>query len=89
MLPQPHPAVLFQDVPDGAILLNPEAEIYFGLNSVGARIWQLLPPVCSDLEQICGALSEAYPEVDPGVLKADVEELLAALQQQALVMPSE
>ena len=47
MLPRPHPGVLFKTVSDGAVLLHVEEEIYFGLNDVGTRIWQLLPPTCA------------------------------------------
>ena len=31
-------------VEDGAVLLHAGQEVYYGLNAVGARIWQLLPP---------------------------------------------
>ena len=43
MLPSPAPGVLFQALPDGAVLLDTRSEVYFGLNAVGARVWQLLP----------------------------------------------
>jgi hypothetical protein len=84
-LPKPNPAVLFQPVEDGAVLLDPVQEIYFGTNSVGARIWQLLPE-SRDLGQLCAALSSVYPDVEPSVLQADAVELLEALQAEGLVL---
>jgi len=86
MLPQPHPGVLFKTVSDGAVLLHVEEEIYFGLNDVGARIWQMLPPTCADLDELCAQLSKVYAEVAPEVLRADVLELLAELEANQLVV---
>ena len=63
ILPRPHPAVMFREVSDGAVLLQMEDEIYFGLNEVGSRIWQLLPPSCATLEELCARLGETYPDV--------------------------
>lgn len=89
MLPRPHPAVLFQPVPDGAILLHTEQEIYFGLNSVGVEIWQLLPPECTRVDEACEKLFARYPDVPQETIRADVVELLDGLAEQGLVIPSE
>ncbi len=88
MLPRPHPGVLFKTVSDGAVLLHVEEEIYFGLNEVGSRIWQLLPPTCANLEDLCARLSQAYTDVAPEVLRADVLELLGQLEENQLVVAS-
>lgn len=37
-----HPGILFRDLAGEAVLLDPEAGIYFGLNEVGTRTWNLL-----------------------------------------------
>lgn len=86
MLPRPHPGVLFKTVSDGAVLLHVEEEIYFGLNEVGTRIWQLLPPTCADLDDLCARLSQTYADVAPEVLRADVLELLGELEANQLVV---
>ena len=88
MLPRPHPGVLFKAVSDGAVLLHVEEEIYFGLNDVGSRIWQLLPPTCADLDDLCARLSQTYTDVAPEVLRADVLELLGQLEENQLVVAS-
>jgi hypothetical protein len=86
MLPSPHPAVVFRPVSDGAVLLHTELEIYFGLNSVGTRVWQLLPPGSRNLDDLCATLGSTYPEVPAEQLRADVVELLDQLQQNLLVV---
>lgn len=87
MLPKRHPAVLCQTVAEGAILLHTEREIYFGLNAVGTQVWELLPPKCSDLGELCAELGRRYPEVEPAHLRTDVNELLGALAAQELLLP--
>jgi Coenzyme PQQ synthesis protein D (PqqD) len=86
MLPSPHEAVVFQTVSDGAILLHTREEVYYGLNSVAVRIWQLLPE-SRDLEDLCSRLGREYPDAEPAMLRADVTELLADLQRTGLVVP--
>ena len=86
MLPVANPAVIFKAMSDGAVLFDPGAEVYFGLNEVGARIWELLPPACNALDELCAHLVARYPEVPEATLRQDVAELLDALAQQGLVI---
>jgi hypothetical protein len=86
ILPRPHPAVMFREVSDGAVLLQMEDEIYFGLNSVGARIWQLLPPACTNLEDLCARLGEVFPDVPVEQIQEDVTELLGQLRENKLLV---
>lgn len=85
-LPTASPDVIARAVSDGAVLLSTRDEVYFGLNSVGWRIWQLLPPVVQSMTELCGRLQVEYPEVDSGTLRADVEELLEALCRYGLAV---
>ena len=77
---------MFQPVADGAVLLHTEDEIYFGLNAVGARIWQLLPPNCAELDDLCSTMAAAYPDADPTMVRSDVVELLTQLRDNRLVV---
>ena len=86
MLPEPHPAVVAKSVGDGTVLLHTETEVYFGLNGVGREIWDLLPPKCHHLGEVCVELSRVYPDVDEGTLRQDVSELLESLLEQGLVL---
>lgn len=77
------PSVVFRQLEDGAVLLDLESGVYFGLDEVGTRVWTLL------LERgtpaaVCDALREEF-EVDPGVLAGDVLRLVGELQQNGLV----
>ena len=67
------------------MLLHVEDEVYFGLNEVGCRVWQLLPPNSSDLSALVAALAAVYPDVSEAVLREDVTELLLQLEDAGLV----
>lgn len=83
-LPTPVPGVLFQALDDGAVLLSPATELYFGLNHVGARVWELLPPATSTLEELCARFREIYPDAGD-TLERDVAALLDQLLTEGLV----
>ena len=87
MLPAPNPDVIFRSLADGAVLFSTTEEVYFGLNEVGSRIWELLPPARQTLDELVGELQADYPDVDAATLRADVEELLGELQEFGLVVP--
>jgi hypothetical protein len=77
------PAVVFRQLEDGAVLLDVESGVYFGLDEVGSRVWALL------LERgtpaaVCDAMLEEF-EVEPAVLASDVLRLVGELQQNGLV----
>jgi len=78
-LPRPRSTVVYRDLPEGAILFCTSTEVYFSLNPIGARIWQLLPPVCTNEEQVVAKLSEAYPDINLGKIAADVRRLMDEL----------
>jgi hypothetical protein len=75
-------------VEQGAVLLSTAEEVYYGLNSVGARVWKLLPPLHRNLEELCSVLALEYPDVDAEELRADVAALLDDLVRSRLVVPA-
>jgi hypothetical protein len=83
-LPQPSPAVVYCDVDGGAVLLSTESETYYGLNSVGAKIWALLPQH-ENIESLCQALQKEYPDVELAILVTDASELIEDLRKGGLV----
>jgi hypothetical protein len=87
MLPAANPTVIFKELADGAVLFAPSVEIYFGLNEVGARVWQLLPPGCESLDELCAKLGSHYPDVSAATIRSDVMELLDQLVEQGLAVP--
>ena len=76
-------SVVCAKLDDEAVLLNVETGIYFGLDAVGSRIWDLLGEGASE-EEICRRLLDEY-EVDPPQVRADVAAFLDRLVEKGLV----
>ena len=85
MLPTRNPNVIFKTLATGAVLYSTADEVYFGLNAVGVRVWELLPPAQQTLDGLCGVLSAEYPDVPAEVIRADVAEVLEELAKLGLV----
>lgn len=77
---------MFREVSEGAVLLQMEDEIYFGLNEVGTKVWQLLPPECTSLDDLCARLGASYPDIGAEQIRVDVLELLDQLREQKLLV---
>ena len=77
------PDVMFRTVGEEAVLLNLKTELYLGLDPVGTRMWDALTKSPS-IEAAYDALLAEY-EVEPGQLRADLEEFLGKLVEQGLI----
>lgn len=75
--------VLFQEVSGETVLLDLASEQYFGLDSVGTRIWALLNEGAAAAAVVDTLLGEY--EVERETLAADVDELLARLAEAGLI----
>lgn len=80
---QIHPSLLFCEIGSEAVLLDTRAGIYFGLNEVGCRLWQLLQRE-PHLLRVLEALQREY-DVAPGQLRTDLERVVLDLEEHGLV----
>jgi hypothetical protein len=72
-----------RDLGEEAAILNLDTGIYYGLNSVGARIWGLLSePI--DVNEIVQVLLREY-EVDTELCRSDLIKLLNELSEAGLI----
>ena len=85
LLPTPNCDVVYKRVMDGAVLLSTTDEVYYGLNAVGALVWEQLPPTLTRLDELCARLAGQYPDVAAETIRADVVELLEDLLAHGLV----
>lgn len=75
--------VLARQVGDETVILDLESGIYYGLDPVGARIWQLLAEGRS-LHEVCDVMLVEY-NVTPEDLERDVLKLVGDLSAQKLI----
>ena len=78
--------VIFRELEGEAVLLNLDTGIYFGLNEVGTRAWNLLQQQ-SSLRAVYEALQAAY-EVTGEQLQADLLGLLDEMREKGLIRVS-
>lgn len=88
-LPTKNPDVIFRRVEEGAVLLSAKDEVYFGLNEVGAFIWETLSPDLGSIDNIKDALVQKYPDVDPDVIAADLTEIMDELVKAGMLQEHE
>jgi hypothetical protein len=75
--------VMARHVENETVILNLENGTYYGLDAVGARIWQLVAEG-KTLEQVADAMVDEY-EVERGALEQDIVELADKLIAQGLL----
>ena len=82
-----HPSVLSRELSGETVLLNLESGVYYGLDPVGTRIWQLLMEGRT-IADICSTMIDEY-DVAPDVLRGDVVRLVGELRERGIVTPRE
>ena len=75
--------VVARMVGDEVVLLDLDAGTYFGLDPVGARIWQLIGEGLT-LSNVCDRMLNEY-DTPRDVLKKDILELIKALREENLI----
>ena len=75
--------VMARQVGDETVILDLASGTYFGLDPIGARIWQLIGEGKS-LGEVCEALLAEY-EVSREQLQGDLERLLQELGSKGLI----
>lgn len=85
MLPTPADSVIFRRLDTGAVLYDSAAEVYYGLNDVGATIWELLGDADLTPDRLVDRLRSTYPDADTALLRADCDALLASLVSYGLL----
>lgn len=78
--------VLARQVGGETVMLDLAKGAYFGLDPVGARMWQLLAEG-KTLVEVCDAIVEEY-DVSRDALEQDLLGLVADLMAQGLLVPA-
>jgi hypothetical protein len=78
-----HPSVICRELSGETVLLNLESGVYYGLDAVGTRVWQLIMQGRT-IASVCDTMIEEY-DVAPDVLRADVTRLVGELRERGIV----
>jgi len=77
------PSVIYRDVSGEFVLLNLQSGVYYGLDPIGSRMWQLLMDE-RDVDEVCSIMVDEY-ETSSDVLRADIDRLVNELAEKGLV----
>lgn len=75
--------VVFEKVGDEMVLLNLETGIYFGLNPVGSRMWELLSTL-NNVESVVERMRDEF-DVSRETLELDLASLIRELTEKKLI----
>ena len=75
--------VLIRFLEQESVLLNLSTEKYFGLDSVGTRMWQLATSAPTIESAYCQLIEEF--DADPETLRSDLSDLLNHLVENGLI----
>jgi coenzyme PQQ synthesis protein D (PqqD) len=76
--------VVVRELDGEAVLLNLESGMYFGLDSVGTRVWQLIDQH-HRLSAVVGAMCEEF-DAPPETIERDVLRLVTELVEKGIVV---
>jgi PqqD family protein of HPr-rel-A system len=82
-----HPSVISRELSGETVLLHLESGVYYGLDPVATRIWQLLQEGRT-IADVCAAMAEEY-DVEHDVVRQDVARLVGELRDRGIVVPRE
>lgn len=80
----PNEAVISTQLDDEAVLLNTHTGLYFGLDAVGARIWELLSGGAAE-DEIAQRISQEYDAPEAQIAR-DVADFLHLLADRGLTV---
>jgi hypothetical protein len=76
--------IVAREVGGETVLLDLDAGTYFGLNSVGGRVWQLLADEPLGQDELCHRLTEEF-DAPTEEIAADLQGLLQDLLDNGLI----
>jgi len=75
--------VMFRELDGEAVLLNLQNEVYYGLDEVGTRMWQLLT-TSDSLQAAMDTMLEEF-DVSPETLEQDMAKMIKELKSNGLL----
>jgi len=79
-----HPSVIGRDLAGETVLLDLHSGVYYGLDAIGTRMWNLLMDRRT-LDEACAIMAGEY-DVAADVLVRDLRDLLGELLERGLVV---
>lgn len=76
-------AIIFTDLDDTVVMMDPDEGAYYELDPIGTRIWTLLEAP-RPMAELCETLTEEY-DVDPDTCRSDVTAFLEETRDLGII----
>ena len=76
--------IAWRKVADEAVILDMDTAVYYSLNEVGTRIWELLVAGGRSVPEVIQAVAEEYDAAE-GSIQRDVHEFIRNLQKEKVI----
>ena len=76
-------SILSSTIDDEVVMMSSEKGMYYNLNPIGSRIWDLLEKP-QTIESLCAQLMDEY-DVDVVTCKQETEEFIQSLAERGLI----
>jgi Coenzyme PQQ synthesis protein D (PqqD) len=76
-------SILSSTLDDEVVMMSSEQGMYYNLDPIGSRIWELLDAP-QTLESLCAQLLEEY-DIDQATCQQETEEFLLSLTERGLI----
>ena len=80
------PQAAWRRVDDEIVILDLNTSVYYSLDEVGARMWELLLDGLAP-DEVAGRICDEY-DAAPARARADLDELVALLRRESLLVPA-
>ena len=75
--------ILSSTIDNEVVMMSSEKGMYYNLNPIGSRIWELLETP-QTIESLCTQLMDEY-DVDEATCKQETEEFIQSLSERGLI----
>lgn len=80
------PKITHQTIDGETIIIDFESGAYYSTDGAGAVIWELIAHMAS-VDEINQTLARHYAQTDPTAIKSHLEQFIAELERESLIVP--
>ena len=78
---------IFTQIDDEIVLMGPEDDLYYALNSVGAALWSMMASKPMDIPAMMACLKQSYDIPDDEAAITDLKAFIDVMITKNLLMP--
>lgn len=78
-------SVVFSNIGEEAVILDPKKGSYFGLSDVGVLVWEQMSAAPKSVGELCQSVCEVF-DVETQECETDLKELIGQLEKAGLVV---